>query len=123
MSAPLPLMGIATPTRCSCGAFVSVGYGSCYPGHRFEALCHDCYDGTEDAGAAAHVRGFGDTIDAALWAWQDKHDEAHGVEWVLADLFGDLARQMSEERERQRGWLSTYVPSDGAIYYAPEVCP
>lgn len=132
LTAPLPLMGIATATRCSCGGAVAVNYGADYPGKRWEACCHDCYDGTEDAGERAHVRGFGDTIDDALWDWQARHDEAHGVEWLLADLFGDLSRQLGEERERQRGWFVRCAgtgnppetcPVGGELIYGPEYSP
>lgn len=116
-------IGIATATRCSCGASVVLTPGPGHDGLHWQALCRDCYDGTEDSGERAHVRGFGLTANAALWDWQDKHDEAHGVEWVIADLFGDLSRQVSEESARQRRWLSAYSPFDEVTYYGPEVRP
>lgn len=116
----IPHMGIATATRCSCGAPVHVCDGPGYDaGHAWQAICFDCYDGTEDGSELDHVRGFGATVDEALWAWQDKHDEAHEVEWCLADLFGELARQLSEERDRQRGW-SSRCAGTGDL---PEHCP
>lgn len=106
----IPHLGIATATRCSCGAAVFLTEGPGYDGKAWEALCRDCYDGAEDAGERAHVRGFGASVEAALWDWQDKHDAAHEVEWCLTDLVGELARQLSEERERQRGWKATASP-------------
>jgi hypothetical protein len=111
----IPHMGIATATCCSCGSPVTVCEGSGYVGQIWQALCHDCYDGTEDAGERAHVRGFGATVDDALWDWQDKHDAAHEVEWCLADLFGELARQMSEERDRQRSLGMRQIQSDTPV--------
>lgn len=113
MIIPIPHMGIPTATRCSCGAPVHVCDGPGYDaGNAWQAICHDCYDGTEDSGERAHVRGFGATVDEALWAWQDSHDAAHEVEWCLADLFGELARQVSEERERQRSLGMRQIESD-----------
>lgn len=114
MTAPIPTMGIPTATRCSCGAPVSLDYGAAYPGKRWVAVCHDCYDGTEDAGERSHVRGYGETSDAALWEWQTQHDEAHEVEWHLADLFGDLSRQVSEEALRQERWGYSPAQDDPA---------
>lgn len=125
---------IATATRCSCGAPVHVSETEGPTAKAWQALCRECYDGTEDAGDRAHVRGFGATPEAALWDWQCVHDDAHEVEWCLADLFGDLARRVSQERDRQRGWIqrsaSAYsgftlherrpVLVPAAIYYGPE---
>jgi hypothetical protein len=96
---------IDTATRCSCGCAVSVLDDEAPAQARWTALCLDCYDGTDDAGERAHVLGRGPTVRDALWAWQDKHDEAHEVEWHLADLVGEIARQVSEEHDRQRGWV------------------
>lgn len=115
----LPHMGIATATRCSCGAPVHLTDGPGYESMKWQALCYDCYDGAEDSGARAHVRGFGATVDEALWDWQDKHDEAHEVEWSLADLFGDLARQVSEERERQSDWTLRCRGTGGRAEFCP----
>jgi hypothetical protein len=128
----LPAMGIPTSTRCSCGAYVNVNHRGYPSGLRWEALCRDCYDGTEDAGPRAHVRGFGDTIDDALWDWQDNHDETHGVEWVPNELLGELSRQVSEEAERQRGWSlrcagsgapAESCPPTGELVYGPPDAP
>jgi hypothetical protein len=91
-------MKIETATRCSCGSPVTLAH---YSGD-WAAVCYHCYDGTDDAGEKAHVNGHGATPDAALWAWQDAHDAAHEVTWVPTDLFGELARQVSEEASRQR---------------------
>lgn len=120
---------IATATRCSCGSPVQLSEGPGCAGKLWEAHCPDCYDGAEDSGERAHVRGFGATPDAALWAWQDGHDEAHEVEWSLADLFGEISRQVSEEHDRQDGWvvsLDVRRPDPGAApavpmaFYGPE---
>jgi hypothetical protein len=92
---------IETATRCSCGCPVSLTR----EGADWIALCYDCYDPTEDAGDKSHVTGYGPTPDEALWAWQDAHDLAHDVTWELVDLFGELARQVSEEASRQRASL------------------
>lgn len=93
-----------TATRCSCGNPVRVSEGPCYRGLNWTAVCSGCYDGAEDSGAQARAIGRGTTIEAALWAWQEEHDEAHEVEWVLADLFGELAQQVSVAAESARGW-------------------
>jgi hypothetical protein len=108
-------MTIATATRCSCGSPVFVSETGGPADKAWQAVCHDCYDGTEDAGEHAHVHGFGATVDAALWAWQDSHDDAHEVEWCLADLFGELARQVSEETERQRSLGMRLIESDTPV--------
>jgi hypothetical protein len=121
---------IDTATRCSCGCAVSISD----EGPLWTALCGDCYDGTEDAGERAHVIGRGKTAHAALWDWQDQHDEVHGVEWVLADLAGDISRQVSEERDRQRGWRTTAslpvrrldanaIAIPPITFYGPELTP
>lgn len=106
---------IETATRCSCGAHVIVSPGPGSAGKAWEALCRQCYDGTDDAGERAHVRGWGDTIDEALWSWQSVHDEAHEVEWCLTDLFGELAQQVSEERGRQRTLGMRQIESDTTV--------
>lgn len=92
-------MRIETSTRCHCGTHVTLIIRGA-----IDALCPRCYDGTEDAGETAHVKGHGETPESALWDWQEKHDEAWGVEVVVTDMFGDLARQVREEAERTRGW-------------------
>lgn len=107
---------IETATRCSCGHPIELSVP--YPG-RWQALCRDCYDGTEDAGEVAHCVGRADTADEALWAWQDAHDEAWEVEWVLSDMFGELAQQVSEETDRQRGWSLECASSGNP----PHMCP
>jgi len=119
MIAPIPAGGIPSATRCSCGQWVTLDYGCAYPGKQWVALCRDCYDGTEDAGERAHVRGYGETSAAALWEWQEQHDDAHEVEWTLSGLFADLERQLREERERQRGWVRSASPDDNRVYYGP----
>jgi hypothetical protein len=119
---------VATATRCSCGGAVSI----VDDGPHWAALCHDCFDAAfeaerhegydaADAGDRAHVIGRGKTVDEALWAWQDAHDKAWQVKWSLADPPGvDLALQVSEEADRQRGW--GYSPAPGyptARLYGP----
>ena len=109
---------VDTATRCSCGCAVSISeQWAPIADKRWAALCYDCYDGTEDAGPRAHVIGRGATIHAALWDWQDNHDEAWEVEWHLADLPGEIAQQVSAEAERQRGWLLT--GNDDRLLYGP----
>jgi hypothetical protein len=122
-------LSVDTATRCSCGSPVRITDGPGYAGRAYSALCPDCYDGTDDSGERAHVRGWGDSIDEALWSWQDSHDAAHEVEWCLTDLFGEISRQLSEEHDRQDGWvasLAVRMPDDGAAptvpmaFYGPE---
>src|SRR5690606_5306926 len=108
-----------TATRCSCGAPVIVSEGPGYPGMHWQALCRDCYDPTEGGSGAAFVRGMGATIDEALWAWQDAHDDANGVEWLPNRLFGELAQQVAAESERQRGWWTRCAGSG----FPPDRCP
>jgi hypothetical protein len=112
-------LSVDTATRCSCGSPVRITEGPGYTGRAFSALCPDCYDGTHDSGQRAHVRGWGDSIHEALWDWQDKHDAAHEVEWCLADLFGELALQVSDETLRQERWgysPATDNPADARVY-------
>jgi hypothetical protein len=92
---------IPTATRCSCGEPVNVRHNTV----EWVAWCEDCFDPVEDAPASALVRGFGDSPEAALWAWQELHDEIHEVELAPAsDVIGNLARDVSIEADRQRGW-------------------
>jgi hypothetical protein len=110
---------IATATRCSCGQNVNLRHVRT---SAWNASCPDCLDGAEDASATAHVQGEGTTPNDALWSWQDKHDAAHEVEWCLADLHGELARQVSEERFRQRGWgYSAHSATTAARRFGPEL--
>jgi hypothetical protein len=78
MSAPA-YFGTASERLCSCGNPVYLTDGPGCPGRRVQALCWDCYDGTEDAGARAHVRGFGNDNNEALADWQEAHDEANDL--------------------------------------------
>jgi hypothetical protein len=123
------MIDIATATRCSCGAPIHVSETAGPTDKAWAALCRDCYDGTDDAGASAHVRGFGATPDDALWAWQDMHDGAHEVEWCLADLVGEIARQVSAEHDRQRGWVVCTAGTErdrtqaSPRYYSPPLLP
>lgn len=96
---------IETSTRCGCGTLVCVGLSSGGgPDRMWQAVCRSCYGPVEDSGPCEEILGYGKTPDAALWAWQEAHDVAWEVEWVPTDMFGDLARQLSEEAERQRAW-------------------
>lgn len=106
-------------TRCSCGAPVIVSEGPGYPGMHWQALCRDCYDPTEGGSSAAFVRGMGATIAEALWAWRDAHDDANDIEWLPNRLFDELAQQLTEERERQRGWWTRCAGSG----FPPDRCP
>lgn len=106
-------MSIETSTRCSCGTHVTLTQGN-----QWEALCPTCYGPVEDSSDREKVRGVGDYPLEALSDWQEKHDEAWGVTLVVTDLFGELARQVSEESERQRGWavkLHTNLFSDWQV--------
>jgi len=102
---------IATATRCSCGACVEVERHPFRAG--WIAACHDCYDGTEDAGERAHVVGHGDSIQDALWDWQDKHDEAWEVEWTPRTELEELDKQIAQESLRQLGWVRDWVMRPG----------
>lgn len=117
-------LGIATATRCSCGAPVHVSVTGGAAAKAWQALCRQCYDGTEDAGERAHVRGFGATPDAALWDWQCVHDEAHEVEWYPVNLFDDLGMQLHGEAMRQMRWgysPATDSPADPRTYGPAEI--
>lgn len=92
-------MSIETSTRCSCGAYVVLHHG-----RRWEATCTSCYGPVEDSPATEMVRGIGKTPLDALSDWQEQHDDAWDVTLVVTDLFGELARQVSEERAAQNGW-------------------
>lgn len=105
-------MTIETSTRCSCGTFVVLSQGIRW---QWEAKCLTCYAPVEDSSDREKVIGFGDTPDAALFDWQEQHDDAWDVTWVPADMFCDLARQVSEESERQRAWRFEYA---GCLFHA-----
>jgi hypothetical protein len=47
------------------------------------------------------------------------HDEAHEVEWHLADLPGEIAQQVSIEAERQRGWVAYPVTTGEYTHASP----
>jgi hypothetical protein len=96
---------IETATRCSCGCPVSI----VEDGPRWAALCVDCYSSER-----VHVIGRAASVHAALWAWQEAHDEAHEVEWHLADLFGEIAHQVREETDRQQRWGYSPAQDDPA---------
>lgn len=111
-------MSIETSTRCSCGTYVVLSEGSRYHPHGgWDARCPDCYGPVEDSSPVEKVLGWGKTPAEALADWQEKHDEAWEVEWLPRDLFGDIAAQVSEEAERQSGWVNHYE-----LNYACETC-
>lgn len=96
-------MSIETSTKCSCGGSVVLSETEGWRDHTWRARCSDCYDPTDGAGDRALVCGFGVLPEDALLAWQEAHDEAL-AEDALPDMVSDLARQETEERQRQRGW-------------------
>jgi hypothetical protein len=116
-----PVNIVTTATRCSCGRAVSIIEDGLMPPYtsQWAAFCADCYRGPicvrapeEDAGDRAHVIGRGASMDEALWAWQAAHDKAWHVEWRITEPpLRALARQESEEADRQRGWGYSPEPS------------
>jgi hypothetical protein len=69
----------------------------------------------EDSDGTEKVRGFGKTPLDALSDWQEQHDEACEVTWRVTqpgapnDLSASVLAQMTQERERQRGWQFDYA--------------
>ena len=115
---------IETSTKCSCGAYVQVSQTAGWDCHSWRARCSACYDPTDGAGDRAMLIGFGATAAAALLSWEEQHDAflddaSFEPRWV-----GDLARQVSEEAERQRGWVKrpelNYAFETEAYHYGPE---
>jgi hypothetical protein len=115
-------MTLATATRCFCGAAVTV---SPAPMGQWSAQCPDCYDGTDDAGELAHVVGWAESPEEALWAWADALEEVselaltpegraaleafragERVPESAMDVVADLARDVSIEVREQldEGW-------------------
>jgi hypothetical protein len=110
---------IETSAVCSCGTFVTLTRSENPYASDKEAwvcLCMNCTDGAPDAGPGGSIQGNGATPGAALWDWYARHDEVHEVEWAPTDLFAELARQVSDERTRTRGWI---VDSTGG--YGPGI--
>ncbi len=116
------IQSIPTNTSCWCGCAISV---QAPHAGQWSAHCPDCYDGTDDAGELAHVVGWGETPDDALWAWADALEEVSTIALTPAataaleafraeerlpassdDVVADLARDVSVEAARQRGWIS-----------------
>jgi hypothetical protein len=96
---------IETSTRCSCGGYVCVRMTEGWADQAWGAECGSCYDPSEGSGDRAMLSGRGPTHEKALLAWEEAHEDMLGDEPLsLPDMFGDLARQVSEEAERTRGW-------------------
>lgn len=105
----------ATTLRCNCGGpVVLLELPTFALPHRWQAHCDLCLDPTEDAGRLAHVIGYGATVEEALWAWQDDHDEAWAdqirwsvaptVRWsVVPTVVEEVLAQAEEEFRRQEG--------------------
>ena len=101
MPHPMTELEIAASAECHCGTPVSVSYvplGRCW-----QALCRNCYDGTEDAGSLSHVTGHGETPDAAVSEWLEQHETAADVEFWPHPT--SLAWLVQIETHRQRGWV------------------
>jgi hypothetical protein len=99
---PMSELEIAAAAQCHCGHNVTVSYvplGRCW-----QAVCENCYDGTEDAGALAHCTGHGETPDEALSEWQERHEDLAEVEYWPHPT--DLAWLVKVEARRQRGWVT-----------------
>jgi hypothetical protein len=99
---------VETSTRCSCGTLVTLARSSnpyATVKNTWVCQCLNCVDGAPDAGPGGSISGYGATPGEALWAWQDRHDEVHEVEWTPTDLFAELSAQQSTERQRTRGWI------------------
>jgi hypothetical protein len=97
---PMNELEIAAAAECHCGTHVSVSYSVL--GRCWEALCRNCYDGTEDAGSLSHVTGHGATPDEAVSEWLEQHETAADVEFWPHPT--SLAWLVQIETHRQRGW-------------------
>jgi hypothetical protein len=93
----------------------------------FEMHCSGCFDGDPEASEWAHLRGMGETPELAMEAWLANARQVAAVDELPAlpcgyyptDLFGDLARQMRAETERQTGWVKQCAGTGNP----PEMCP
>lgn len=107
-------MSIETSTRCSCGTFVVLNE-SMSISRGWDVICPTCYGPVEDSSPQEKVLGWGKTPLDALSDWQEKHDEACDVTWRVTqpgapnELSAAVLTQMTEERERQRGWQFEYA--------------
>jgi len=122
-------LAIATATHCWCGCPVTV---SPAPGGQWSARCHDCYDGTDDAGELAHVVGWGPSPDEALWVWAEALEEVSQIALTdegkaaleafragermpasATDVVADLARDVGIEANGQyrEGWTFSHEGS------------
>ncbi len=98
---PMNELEIAAAAECDCGSNVTVSYSPL--GRCWEAVCRNCYDGTEDAGSLAHCAGHGNTPDEALSEWQEQHELASDLEfWPHPTSLDWLVKV---EANRQRGWV------------------
>lgn len=92
---------IAAAAQCHCGHNITVSYNPL--GRCWQAVCENCYDGTEDAGPLAHCTGHGETPDAALSEWQERHEDLAEVEFWPHPTHLDWLVKI--ETRRQRGWV------------------
>ncbi len=120
---------VETSAVCSCGTNVTLARSENPYASAKEAWvcqCMNCLDGAPDAGPGGSISGTGGTPGEALWAWYDRHDEVHEVEWSPVDLFAELARAVSDERERTRGWIvntwGVWAPAGGPLGPEPVTC-
>jgi hypothetical protein len=92
---------VTAAAECHCGTNLSVSYNPL--GRCWQALCEQCYDGTEDAGALSHCHGHGATPDEALSDWLEQHELAADLEvWPHP---ASLEWLIKVEARRQRGWV------------------
>lgn len=96
---------IESATCCSCGTPVVLTEIGQAMGFRWQAHCPNCYDPVDDAPHAACVIGWANTAEDALWAWQEMHDVARGVEWVPCHVVAELEDQVNREAKRQLFWV------------------
>ncbi len=92
---------LAAAAQCHCGHNVTVSYvplGRCW-----QAVCENCYDGTEDGSPLDHCTGHGQTPDEALSEWQERHEDLAEVEFWPHPLSLDWLVKV--ETRRQRGWV------------------
>lgn len=99
---------IETSTKCSCGGSVLLIATEAWQAHRWRARCGSCYDPTSGAGERSNLVGLGVLPEDALLLWEEQHDEVI-AEAALPEWVGDLALQISDEANAQRGWVKSRV--------------
>lgn len=97
---PIMQYQLAAAAQCDCGNNVTVSYNAL--GRCFQAICENCYDGTEDAGSHAHCAGHGETPDEAVSEWLERHEDASSLEFWPHPASLDWLVKV--ETNRQRGW-------------------